>query len=101
MKIEASSPKNNVKLTQNNTQPYHNDITNNLKLDVNLNLKKNFFLIIFSHVVVLLIFSITIVPIIYQMKNEQNTIQRDRILEEEAHRHYICEKIKNLELRVR
>lgn len=96
-KIEASSPKNNVKLMQNNT-----NITNNLKLDVNIkNLKKDIFFIILSHFFVLLIFSIIIVPIIYQVKNEQNTIQRDRILEEEAHRHYIREKIKNLELRVR
>jgi len=97
-KIEVCSLKNSIKLTRNNT-----DVINNLNLDVNVkNLKKDVcYWLIVSDIFLLLMFIISVL-VIYQMKNAPNTIQRDRILEDEAYRYYTYkEKIRNLELRVR
>lgn len=107
-KIEVCSLKNSIKLTRNNTE-----VTNNLNLDVNVknlkkeslyvkNLKKDVYCwLIVSDILLLLMFIISVV-VISQMKNAPNTLQRDRILEDEARRYYTYkEKIRNLELRVR
>lgn len=106
-KIEVCSLKNSIKLTRNNTE-----VTNNLNLDVNVknlkkeslyvkNLKKDVYCwLIVSDILLLLMFIISVV-VISQMKNAPNTLQRDRILEDEARRYYTYkEKIRNLELRI-